>query len=898
MRGRIPRRAAVVLGLTGLVFGAGAVLAAATPDPIIASVPEDATNASIVLTAASDNPAATTATVAISNGPSHGTVQEGSSTSMTCTAGSCQATVHYSPAADYNGPDAFDYTVDDGDGASSPATVSITVDPVNDAPSFTAGGDVTVDEDSGGYSASWAAGVAGPANESGQELSFELTSDDNPALFAVAPAVAPDGTLSFTPAANANGSATVGFTLHDDGGTLNGGIDSSAEQTFTITVDPVNDAPTFSGAGAVTVNEDSGGYTASWASSIVAGPSDEDAQSVSFLAIADNDNSGLFAVGPAVASDGTLTFTPAANANGVAHMSVTAQDDGGIAGAGADTSEPASLTITVTAVNDAPTFDDAGDVTVLEDSGAYNSTWVSNPSTGPSDESGQTLAYSIQSNDNPGLFSSGPVVGVDGKLAFTPAADANGSATVGIEATDGGGVAHGGDDTSTVHTMTITVTPVNDPPSFTPGSNPVVHWNAGAVSLPGWVTAPDPGPADESGQTLAYAFVANDHASLFSVQPAVSAAGDLTFTTAPNQSGTAVLTLRAQDSGGVANGGIDWTAAQVSIRVNAKPDAVNDTTFVVAENAHAQSLNVLANDSSSPDAAETLVITGTTSPLHGTVAITGSASALSVTGGTAISYTPTPGYYGDNADFFTYTISDGLDTDTATVILSIAKDTMPPTVTTPLQHIRAVSSGSPIVTMTSTTLVGYVTWSGSDAGVGISSYQVQRSISGGTYASLTLASPTSTALNVSYTFGKTYRFRVRAIDRNGNVGAWIYGPTFAVNRSQETSTYLKYGGTWAVTSNINDSGGAAKYASVAGRYASFGRTLRDVAFVAPRSSTRGTAYVYLDGVKVGTITLRTSLTHYRQVLWSAHFNSTGFHTIKIVVVGTGRIDVDCFVVLN
>jgi Ca2+-binding RTX toxin-like protein len=49
--------------------------------------------------------------------------------------------------------------------------------------------------------------------------------------------------LTYTPTKDANGSATVGVKATDDGGTENGRVDSSAQQTFTITVSPVNDAP-------------------------------------------------------------------------------------------------------------------------------------------------------------------------------------------------------------------------------------------------------------------------------------------------------------------------------------------------------------------------------------------------------------------------------------------------------------------------------------------------------------------------------------------------------------------------------------------------------------------------------------------------------------------------------
>ena len=59
------------------------------------------------------------------------------------------------------------------------------------------------------------------------------------------PAIAATGTLTYTPAANANGTATVTVRLQDNGGTANGGQDTSAAQTFTITVTAVNDVPSF-----------------------------------------------------------------------------------------------------------------------------------------------------------------------------------------------------------------------------------------------------------------------------------------------------------------------------------------------------------------------------------------------------------------------------------------------------------------------------------------------------------------------------------------------------------------------------------------------------------------------------------------------------------------------------
>ena len=146
------------------------------------------------------------------------------------------------PAADEFGTSTITVTVTDAGLLTATDTFVLTVNAVNDAPSFTKGA-----EPDGGRRTPvrrrWPAGrpriSAGPANESGQTLDFIVTNNNN-ALFSVQPAVAPNGTLTYTPAADANGTATVTVQIHDNGGTANGGVDTSAIQTFTITVTAVN----------------------------------------------------------------------------------------------------------------------------------------------------------------------------------------------------------------------------------------------------------------------------------------------------------------------------------------------------------------------------------------------------------------------------------------------------------------------------------------------------------------------------------------------------------------------------------------------------------------------------------------------------------------------------------
>jgi len=411
-------------------------------------------------------------------------------------------------------------------------------------------------EDAGAQSvAGWATGISvGPGSESSQSVGFSV-GVDNPALFAVQPVVAPDGKLTYAPAADASGVAIVTVRAVDDGGTDNGGSDTSGAAAFTITIGPVNDAPGFTAGADQEVLEDAGAQSvAGWATAISAGPASESSQNVSFTVSADNP--GLFAVQPAVAANGKLTYTPAADASGIATVTVTARDDGG----GADTSSPAAFVIAIDPVNDAPGSTAGAAQNVLEDAGAQSvAGWATGITPGPASESSQSVSFSV-SVDTPGLFAVQPTVAADGKLTYTPAADANGVATVTVRAVDDGGTAAGGSDTSSPSAFTITIAPVNDAPAFTAGGSQTSLLGAQA-SVSGWATGITPGPADESLQSVSF-IVSNDNPGLFTVQPAVAPNGRLTYDAAPLALGTATVTVRIVDNGGTANGGSDTSSPQ------------------------------------------------------------------------------------------------------------------------------------------------------------------------------------------------------------------------------------------------------------------------------------------------------------------------------------------------
>ncbi|MHB8834492.1 MAG: tandem-95 repeat protein [Candidatus Methylomirabilia bacterium] len=163
------------------------------------------------------------------------------------TSPSATGSVVFTPVANASGTATITITVDDGHTTNNTESelFTVTVNPVNEPPSFTKGADQTVREDAGPQTVfGWATGISAGAGEFGQVLTFNVTGNSNPGLFAAGPAVnATTGTLEYTPVANANGGAMVTVTLNDNGGTANGGGDTSASQTFTITMTPVNDSP-------------------------------------------------------------------------------------------------------------------------------------------------------------------------------------------------------------------------------------------------------------------------------------------------------------------------------------------------------------------------------------------------------------------------------------------------------------------------------------------------------------------------------------------------------------------------------------------------------------------------------------------------------------------------------
>jgi CSLREA domain-containing protein len=417
----------------------------------------------------------------------------------------------YTPSADANGSDSFTFRVSDGVASSNVATVTVSIAAVNDPPRFTAGADQSVAEDAGPQSVpGWAQGIsAGAPDEAGQTLTFQITSNSNPALFSAGPTISAGGTLSYTPAANASGSATIAVRLTDSGGTANSGSDQSATQSFTIAVSPVNDPPVNSVPSAQSTAEDTALVFSSAAGNpISVADVDAGTGALSMTLAATNgtltlaSSAGLtFSSGDGTSDtsmsfSGTsaninaalsgLTFAPAADYSGPASITVTTNDLGNTGSGGAQ-SNADTIAITINPVNDPPVNTVPGGQSTSEDtalvfsSTAGNSIGVADVDAGGNpvritlsashgaltlaSTSGLTFSSGDGTADSNMTFS-GSLPNINAALnglTYTPAADYTGSDTLNITTSDLGNTGSGG-ALSDADTVAVAVGAVNDPP--------------------------------------------------------------------------------------------------------------------------------------------------------------------------------------------------------------------------------------------------------------------------------------------------------------------------------------------------------------------------------------------------------------------------------------------------
>ena len=565
--------------------------------------------------------------------------------------------ITFSPATNYNGTISFDYVVTDGV-LTDTATVSGTVTAVNDAPvagddstAFTVAEDGTTaalnlvgnDTDIDGDTLS-VQSIAGTTLTPGTAQSIAVTNGTVNVDTA--------GVITFSPATNYNGTISFDYVVTD------GVLTDTATVSGTVTA--VNDAPVAGDdSTAFTVAED--GTTA--ALNLVGNDTDIDGDTLSVQSIAGTTLTPGTAQSIAVTNGtvnvdtaGVITFSPATNYNGTISFDYVVTD-----GVLTDT---ATVSGTVTAVNDAPVAgDDSTAFTVAEDGTTAALNLVGNDT----DIDGDTL--SVQSiagtTLTPGTAQSIAVtngtVNVDtaGVITFSPATNYNGTISFDYVVTDGVLT-----DTATV---SGTVTAVNDGPVAVDDSTAFTVAEEGttaALNLVGNDT-------DIDGDTLSVQSIAGTTLTPGTAQSIavtngtvnVDTAGVITFSPATNYNGTISFDYVVTD-------GVLTDTATVSgtvTAVNDGPVAVDDSTaFTVAEEGTTAALNLVGNDTDIDG--DTLSVQS----IAGTTLTPGTAQSIAVTNGTVnvdtagvITFSPATNYNGTIS--FDYVVTDGVLTDTATV---------------------------------------------------------------------------------------------------------------------------------------------------------------------------------------------------------------------------------------
>jgi hypothetical protein len=233
----------------------------------------------------------------------------------------------------------------------------------------------------------------------------------------------------------------------------------------------------------------------------------------------------------------------------------------------------------------------------------------------------------------------------------------------------------------------------------------------------------------------------------------------------------------------------------------------------------------------------------------------------------------------------------------ATVAVTFAAgttgDATPPAVTAPLEQIDVPNR------ITSTTVPVKLTWSGSDSS-GIAAYDLIVSTNGGAFVRDTSIT-TQTQRTYALTVGSRYQFGIRAKDNSGNWSAYRYSNPLTVGITDEKTAFPTLGSGWTRKAWSSAFNGTYMETSVAGDWAEFTFTGRDIALVAPKFPSGGRAEVFCDGTSVGFANLYAATTTALNTVFWCRFTDSTRHTMKVVVEGTsGRpwFDIDAFAVLS
>ena len=491
----------------------------------------------------------------------------------------CTSTV-YTPNADQNGADVFTYQATDGTLTSLPATGSVTINPVNDAPVCT-GASVSTLEDTPSAPFSLAC-----SDVDGDSLTCSVVAQGTKGTLNITSCLL----ATYTPNPNANGGDTVTYKAND------GSVDS-ADATVTVTITPVNDIPSCAGV-SVTTNED----TASAPFSLSCTDPDSDPLTCSVLTQGAKGTVGITTCTSAV-------YTPTADQDGADIFTYQAID-------GTLPSLPATGSVTINAVSDAPACPDASTM-VLEDSPA-NAIVLA----GCTDvDLGQIVSCALDVPPSNGSATVPTCLAA----TYTPNANFCGSDSFTYRGTD-----NGSPPASDTGLVSVTVTCVPDLPAC---AGTTVTTNEDTASTPFSLNC-----SDGDGDALTCSVVSQGLKGIVSITTCMSAI----YTPNADQNGADVFTYQATD------GTLTSLPATGSVTINAINDApaCPDVSATVLEDSAANAIVL-------PGCADTDLLDIVSCALE-----TGAANGAATVNATCLvaTYTPSANYCGP--DNFSYRGTD------------------------------------------------------------------------------------------------------------------------------------------------------------------------------------------------------------------------------------------------
>ncbi|MBC8876496.1 MAG: cadherin domain-containing protein [Planctomycetes bacterium] len=499
--------------------------------------------------------------------------------------------------------DSFTYTLSDDDGGTNIATVTITIDGVNDSPTAD---DATFGAAENASDGATVGTISADDVDTGDTLAYSITGGNAGGAFAIDNST---GEITVANGSLLDFEATPTFVLTVEVQDAGGLTDAAS---VTINLSDVNETPT---ANAAIFGLDENSVNGTTVGMVLA--TDPDAGESLTYSITGGNTAGAFAIDNAtgeimVANTSVLDFETTSAYN----LTVEVQDAGGL-------TDTASVTINLNDVNETPT---AGDATFTLDENSANGTTAGTVAASDPDM-GDTLGYSIAGGNTSGAFVIDNATG-EITVANTAALDfeTTPTFTLTVEVQDAGGLT----DTASV---TIDLNDVNEVPTagdaiFSLDENTADGTNVGTVS------AVDP----DIGDTLTYSIAGGNTGGAFAVDSltgAISVADRtaLNFETTP----TFNLLVDVQDTGGL----IDTASITIQLTdVNETP-TVDDATFGLVENsANGTSVGlVTAND---PDAGDSLVFSITGGNTGGAFAIDSVTGEITVANSAVLDLDTTP----------------------------------------------------------------------------------------------------------------------------------------------------------------------------------------------------------------------------------------------------------------